>query len=286
MDLKNYPRRFYAIDQFRQTHCTELAGQSFRFLMDNGYDYDLCFTGETTLTWSIDGSEPKEATYECVKGDDDTYLVDFDIREDWETDHRSNDLFVIDLAQRLVTRVFCHIGYNKRLPYLVKSDYDFGAIVIDGMETPFRRHCFTSELIGTTVEWHWSYEMWTHHKYYDADFYTLTWPDDSKAVENIGDPFESLPSHHDKTKVIRIKDRMYLFCLTEELMERVLQGPVFRCNNMIFLQNYDRMYHAGRTFGSVCIKGKVVPCRTLFGAFGTPVQLSDEVLYEENAYTV
>ena len=73
----------------------------------------------------------------------------------------------------------------------------------------------------------------------------------------------------------------------EELMERVLQGPVFRCNNMIFLQNYDRMYHAGRTFGSIVGEGgKIVPCRTLFGSFGNPVELPEEVLYADNAYTV
>ena len=55
---------------------------------------------------------------------------------------------------------------------------------------------------------------------------------------------------------------------------------------MIFLQNYDRMYHAGRTFGSIAMGDKVVPCRTLFGCFGNPRQFPDSVLYAENAYTV
>ena len=105
-------------------------------------------------------------------------------------------------------------------------------------------------------------------------------------MQNLGGPFELLPSHDDVTKVIKIKNKMYLFCLTEELMERVLQGPVFRSNNMIFLQNYDRMVHAGRTFGTIMQDGKPVPCRTLFGSFGNPIKLPDEVLYAENAYTV
>ena len=286
MNLRDYPRPFYAINQFCQAHCSELKGQSFNFVMDGGYDYALNFTGEKTLTWSINGAEPKEAIFECVKGDENTYLVDFDVVELLDTPNRANELFVIDLEQRLVTRVYCYIGYNARLPYLVKSEYDFGAIVVEGKETPFKRHCYSSELIGTTVEWHWNYEMWTHHKYYDSDYYTLTWPDDSAAVQNLGGPFEMLPSHDDVTKVIKIKDKMYLFCLTEELMERVLQGPVFRCNNMIFLQNYDRMYHAGRTFGTIMANGKAVPCRTLFGCFGNPRKFPDSVLYAENAYTV
>ena len=100
MNLRDYKRPFYAINQFCQAHCEELKGQSFHLTMDGGYDYDLCFTGEKTLTWSIDGEEPKEAVYECVKGDDNTYLVDFDVVETLDTDHRSNDLFVLDLEQR------------------------------------------------------------------------------------------------------------------------------------------------------------------------------------------
>ncbi|MBQ8831147.1 MAG: MoaF N-terminal domain-containing protein [Oscillospiraceae bacterium] len=287
MNLRDYPRPFYAINQFCQAHCSELKGQSFFFYMDGGYDYKLNFTGDNTLTWAINDDEPTEAVFECVKGDENTYLVDFDIVETLGTAKRYNELFVIDLDQRLVTRVTCHTGYNARFPYLIKMEYDFGAIVMEGKETPFIRHCFSSELIGTTVEWHWNFEMWTHHKYYDSDFYTLTWPDDSKAVQNLGGPFEMLPSHDDVTKVIKIKDTMYLFCLTEEFMERVLQGPVFRCNNMIFLQNYDRMYHAGRTFGSgQTPEGEIFPIRTLFGSFGNPIKLPDSVLYAENAYTV
>ena len=85
---------------------------------------------------------------------------------------------------------------------------------------------------------------------------------------------------------VKIKENMYLFVLTEELMERTLQGGVFRSNNMAFLQNYDRMYHAGRTFGSINMEGEIKPCRTLFGAFGAPLVLRDELLYSENAYTV
>ena len=58
MNLRDYPRPFYAINQFCQAHCSELKGQSFKFVMDGGYDYALNFTGETTLTWSINGAEP------------------------------------------------------------------------------------------------------------------------------------------------------------------------------------------------------------------------------------
>ena len=49
MDLKHYPRRHYEIDQFTQPHCTELKGSKFYFVMDDGRDFELNFTGEDTL---------------------------------------------------------------------------------------------------------------------------------------------------------------------------------------------------------------------------------------------
>jgi hypothetical protein len=80
---------------------------------------------------------------------------------------------------------------------------------------------------------------------------------------------------------------MYLFSLTEELMERIVGDKCqFRSNNMNFLQNYDRMYHVGRTFGTIRRDGVLGPCRTLFGAFGNPVKLDDTFLNAENPYTV
>ncbi len=291
MNLKNYPRKDYAIGQFTQPHCTELEGQNFYFVMDGGYDFELHITGKDTLTWNKVGEEPKCAKYECLKGDDTTYLLDYDVVETLGTDTEYNHLFVIDTEQRLVTMAVCHSGYNPRLPYLVKSEYDFGAIKVDGMELPFKRHCFTSQMVGTRVEWHWNINMWTHHNYYSSAYYTLTWPDDSEAVQNIGGPFESLPSHDDVSQYIKIKDNLFLYCLTEELMERVLNcegrnGSPFRSNNMLFLQNYERMMHVGRTFGHITMDGKTMPCRTLFGSFGNPIKLKDSVLYAENAYTV
>ena len=288
MNLKDFPRRDYAIGQFTQPHNRELAGKKFHFVMDNGFDIDLDFQCGDRLTWSYGGSQPKEAKYECLKGDNTTYVVNYDVIETLDTPHRTNHLFVIDLEQRLVTRVFCSIGDNPRFAYLVKSDYDFGAIQMEGYELPFKRHCFTGDLMGTRVEWHWNTEMWTQHLYFSPAFYRLTWTDFSSAVEEIGDPFELLPSHDEVAQYIKIKDKMYLFCLTEELQERVLDGKgAFRSNNMIFLQNYDRMMHVGRTFGSVEREhGVVVPCRCLFGAFGNLLDLPDSELNADNAFTV
>jgi len=81
VNLKDYPRRKYKIDQFTQPHCTELKGRSFHFVMDDGHDFDLDFTGGETVLWNWTGREPKQATYQCLKGDDTTYLVDYELDE-------------------------------------------------------------------------------------------------------------------------------------------------------------------------------------------------------------
>ena len=287
MNLRDYPRPDYAINQFCQPHCCELKGQHFYFVMDGGYDYELDITGTDTCMWNKAGEAPKKATYECLKGDNTTYLLDYDVQETLGTNNRVNHLYVIDIEQLLVTRLVCTIGCNQRFPNLVRSEYDFGAIRVEGKALPFKRHCFTTDLLGTRVEWHWNTSMWTQHDYFSTAFYRITWPEESSAVEKIGDPFELLPASDEIAQYIKIKDNMYLFCLTEEIQERILKGSgVFCSNNMAFLQNYNRMYHVGRTFGTINSDGQLVPCRTLFGAFGNPVSLDPEFLKAENPYTV
>jgi hypothetical protein len=287
LNLKDYPRPDYSINQFCQPHCHELKGRRFRFVMDSGVDCELHITGKDTCEWNNVGDAPKTAVYECLKGDDTTYLLDYDVTETLGSNDRVNHLYIIDLEQRLVTRLVCSIGDNPKLKNLVRSVYDFGAIEADGKELPFRRHCFTSDLLGTRVEWHWNTSMWTQHQYFSTAFYRITWPDESSAVEKIGDPFEQLPSSDEVAQYIKIKDNMYLFVLTEELQERILKGNALFCsNNMAFLQNYDRMYHVGRTFGTISSGGRLSPCRTLFGAFGNPVTLAPEFLNSVNPFTV
>ncbi len=284
MNLKNYPRPFYAINQFCQPQCTELAGRSFYFEMDGGYDYELKVLTGDTCEWNIAGEEPKKAVYECLKGDDTTYMFDFDIVG---AEPRQNFFFCIDLEQSLVTLVRCYIGRNPKFPLLVASEYDFGAIRVEGQPLPKKRHCLTGEMMGTTVEWHWNITMFTQHNYYSPAYYRITWPQYSSAEGSISPNFEVLAASDEISQYVKIKDKMYLYCLTEEMMERELgDSSPFRSNNMIFLQNYDRMYHVGRTFGSIMMDGKVVPCRTMFGSFGNPVRLEYNWLTAENPFTV
>ncbi|HHU29235.1 MAG: MoaF N-terminal domain-containing protein [Bacillota bacterium] len=290
MDLKHYPRRHYEIDQFTQPHCTELKGSKFYFVMDDGRDFELNFTGEDTLEWNWAGEKPKKARYQCLKGDDTTYLVDYELEEFINTFNRVNHFFIIDLEQRLVTRAICTIGDNPKFPYLVRNEYTFGAIDMEGMELPFKRHSFTTDLLGTRVEWHWNTSMITRHMYYTSHFYRITFPGAETLINrDDSNMFMRLPSTDEVAQYIKIKDKMYLFSLTEELMERAFHkdNPPYRSNDMKFLQNYDRMYHVGRTFGNILDPktNKVVPCHILFGAFGNPVVLPESFENAPNPYT-
>ncbi|MBR6812008.1 MAG: MoaF N-terminal domain-containing protein [Oscillospiraceae bacterium] len=294
MNLRNYPRRVYAIDQFTQPDCLELEGEKFHFVLDNGYDYYLNFIADQMVEWNYEGEEPKKATYQCRKGDDTTYMVDFELAEFEGKHERENHLFIIDLEQRLVTMAICKVGENPKFPYLVSSKYIFGAIEEEGKNLPYKRHCFTSDLSGTRIQWHWNTAMQTQHCYYTSGYYRLTKPSATYGVDPRGNHVhQKLPSNDDIAQYIKIKDNMYLFSLVEELMERMLQdhNPPFRSNDMKFLQNYDRMYHVGRTFGNVKRggddegdPGTVVPCHIGFGAFGRPVDLDPVFLNTPNPH--
>ena len=79
--------------------------------------------------------------------------------------------------------------------------------------------------------------MWTQHNYYSPAYYRITWPQQSTAVSTIGKNFEVLPSSDEISQYVKIKENMYAYCLTEEMMERKLGAAAMaRSNNMVFIQ--------------------------------------------------
>jgi len=148
--LKDNPRGNYGIDQFRPPLCYELAGQQFTFVMDDGVDYDIHFLDKSTLTWNYAGQEPKQESYECLKGDDTTYLVYFEIEG---AEKRTGHTFVVDLENMLVTRLIAINGENPKDPYINNTYIEFGAILKDDGTVTFKRHSYTDEMIGTCMQW-------------------------------------------------------------------------------------------------------------------------------------
>ena len=285
MNLKDYPRQAYSINQFTQPQCYELEGENFVFIMDNGYDYQLRIIDKDTCEWNILGQPPKQERYKCLKGDDTTYIFTHDVES---AELSTGITYVIDLEQQLVTILTCHTGENPKYPLLVTSHYDFGGIRNEStLEVPFKRHSFTDDMLGTTVEWHWRSDMWTQHAYNSTTYYRINLPKESGAFKTLENTIRYTPSSDEPARYVKIKEKMYLFVLTEAHSEKMAGDKgKHRSNNMAFLQNYDRMFHVGRTFGNNMVDGEVVPTRIVFGAFGKPLVLPSEFLDAPNPYIV
>ena len=251
------PFRGRGISQFMPPFCYELAGESFSFVMDDGYDYLLRVIDDKTLEWQWAGDAPKQESYLCLKGDDTTYLLSFELAG---VSPRVNHTFVIDRENYLVTRLISRIGTNPKYPYLMKTEYEFGAIQREEEEIRiYPRHGFSDDVTGTAVQWSYDSETASQHAYYCSSSYRITYPRDpnySVVAKRMNDMFNNfvkrLPSTDEPCTYIKIKDGMYLFTLTEANGEKILGAEMggFRSNTMSYLHNFKTRRTYGRSFGT------------------------------------
>ena len=281
MNLVNYPHKTTSISQYEHAYCYELVGKCYTLIMDGGYDYELKFLSNEECGWNIVGGDGNISRYFCLKADDETFYVTVQIGD------LEQHVYVLDFAQRLVTRLVSKKGLNPKYPYIITNMFDFGAIETEGYPLPFKRHGFTSDLIGTTVRWRWSMELYTKHAYLDAYYYRITWDDEGAAADDFGATNEMLPSTDEHARYIKIKDNMYLFTLSEEHEERALGDlQQFRANIHCMLQNYDKMFEVGSAFGTVIHGGKLVTLSIGLTAYGKPVELPERFLNAPNPFVV
>jgi len=255
-----------SITQYRPPLCYELVGKSFTFLMDDGFDYGLSFADEKNVKWTWKDEKNQKAEYFCVKADETTYLVSYELQG---REKRENHTFVIDLENWLVTRILSVVGENPRFPYLIKPKYEFG--MIRRKDVPYSvypRHGFTSDTVGNVVQWNYG-AMETCHIYYCSDFYRITYPPENESTRILNEAVASLPSSDEPVAYIKIKDGIYLLSLTESNSEKLLGDRMpFRSNTMCMIQNYRRVYQVGRTFGTRVMGGKEQSLHLIFGATG------------------
>jgi hypothetical protein len=311
MDLREFSQFGAGAFQYVPPRSFELAGQTFELLMDDGYDLVLNFIDNKTVEWYYLDKEPKtplSAEYECRKGDDTTYLVT------WCPDftdilHRENQTFVIDLEQYLVTQLIATVGKNPRWPYLVDSEFVFGAIKQEGVEYKhFPRHGFSSDVAGNIVQWQYAPEMATVHVYYTRDWYRISYPrdniksQDAVAVnEQMNAMVSALPSSDEPAYYVKIKEGMYLISCTEQNMEKLAGAAMgFRSDTLCFLDNYNHCYDVGRGFGTMTAKTDPAdpnskttdsPIFVMIGAYGKIIDpATDEfwqkMLTDKNPYLI
>ncbi len=283
-----------SIGQYCPPRCFELAGKQFKFIMDTGEetgDITLDFLDETKVSFSVqNGKRAGEATYECRKGDDWTYLVSYCLQ-----DPRENHTFVIDKEQGLVTFLRCPLGENPYYPYLIESHWTFGYIFDEEKEhKDLRRHGFTDDVTGTGVKWTYGHELATVHVYYSSKWYRITYPKDKAKSEeqvamneNLNSAMTALPGPDEPAFYVKIKEGMYLVSVTEQNMEKILGAKMgFRSDTLCFLDNWNRMYSVGRGYGTSTMGDKEGEIFVMIGKYGSPEEVDDHFFTDPCPYLV
>jgi len=280
MNLVTCPRSTNFM-QYTQPKTYELVGKTFRLIMDSGYDLELNFLSEEICRWNTVGGQPQDSVYYCVKGDDTTYFFSVRVSDD------ENHMYVLETEQRLVTKQTLTKGLNPKMPYMMTSVFDFGAIEMEGYRLPFRRHFFSVESLGTTVQWRWGMDHYTKHAYLESDYYRITWDDAGTTADSFDEACEIQPATDEPARYVKIKDHMFLFSLIESNNERFLrENQQFRCNDMTLLQNFDRGFQTGFGFGTVRKGDEFVPLFVPLTAFAKPDDIPESFLTYKNPYTV
>ena len=282
MNLMQSPRPDYSISHFARPQSWELDGRDFDLVMDDGCDVRLRFAGRKVAFAREGRGEGGPYDYLCFKADDETFFVSFEVRRE------ESHIYVLDFAQRLVTRLICERGAHPKSPYILDRRYTFGALRLPGYRLPWRRHSFTSAHFGTAVQWRWSPKLTTKHAYLESDWYRITWDDTGEAADDFDLYMETLPSNDEKAQYVKIKENMILFSVTEEMQERFFgDSQHFRNNNLTLLQNYDRMFQVGRGYGEVVLPDGVLRHINIpLCAYGAPPALPEGFLEAANPYTV
>lgn len=266
------PKEYEGMSQYRPPLSFELVGKRFELVMDDGYEYGLEFCSKEILKYGVLGKEAAEYAYECLKADDDTYFVNFEVTG---ANPRAGLSFVLDMEQSLVTQNYCTVGQNPRYPKMPKPAITFGAIRKEDGSVPALRHGYTEDLVGRSIKWSYG-TMAVVHVYSSERYYRLTIP--KEAFERLKNEnperYEELRKRNGETlyeepgDYIKIKDGIYVFNANEEMACRTRgQG-----NNLFFLMNLNRMHDVGRSFGH---NGEGGPENYTYGAFGEYYDTSD-----------
>ena len=136
------------MEQYRDPFCFELAKQSLRLTMDDGGIFVASFIDGHSLFWACMGGTVTLAHYDCLKGAPEVYMVNF---EQTVQSRRENTTLILDLAERLVTRVRTVDDLEKGNPAAIHSEVTFGVIDRPGFAKPEKRHRFTTILMGKCV---------------------------------------------------------------------------------------------------------------------------------------
>ena len=258
----------------------ELTGKNFTLVFDDGYDRLLTFKDRKTLSFGVEGEE-KDYAYDCLKIADKCYFVNF---EDPTLRPRTGITLVLDLIQDLVTMALAHVGTNPKFPGLPTIEFEFGAILRADGTVSGTRHGYTTDLMGTSIDWNYGY-FDIAHVYATEHYYRIAFSPRGLARVYKGRPEYRKPqnmrytepgdAYEDYFTGIKIRDRIYLVSLLETVKAR----KIGHGNNLLVLINMDEMHDVGHSFGSNSEGGTG---NNTIGAFGVAYDAS-EVLAKKSS---
>ncbi len=275
--------QFIGLSQYKIAFNYELAGKHFHLIMDSGEEVSMYFMDGENVQIAEKGQPYVFETYECLKGDDATYLV--------HTQPESgkgliNKTYVLDTAQNLVTLVLMEEAFDPEHPRLIRTTPFFGAIKVPGRKLPTIRHHLSKRMVGKHIVWHYNDGMALQHIYYSPTVVRaspgpgLTQEDmlqnrfgedlasddpDRRARAEAGirefkERNEWYPFYEEECFHVWISDRLNLFCFVEENM--TMRSPGFKSGGggILLLQDIERCVDVGVSFSA----GEYYMC-TAFG---------------------
>ena len=264
-------RKFYGLSQYKGPFCYELAGKEFRLVMDKGTVFTLSFLDTSSLEWSVSGAPPRKDSYQCLKGDDTTYLVTVRLPED---NGRISYNWVLDTEQRLVTADIMERRYDQELERLVRNTPSFGAIDVPGLPLPKIRHHFSTRMAGSHIFWHYNPGHVLQHIYHSPKAIRASTGDGLTPAETQRNRMKYLlesPNPEDRAEAERsieayrqretyypifeepcfhvwIKENLNLFCFAEEIMCRRSPNHDQGGGGILLLQDIERLLEVGVCF--------------------------------------
>ena len=267
------------LEQYREPLCYELAGRAYQLVMDNGCRYALHFLSGEMLAWGEQGRAMRWDTYECLKLDDETYFVNWEV---YGTPLRHCLTVVLDLKAELVTAVHARIGEVKTAPWLVTHDILFGAIKMPGRPLNPMRHAFTPDLVGKNIFWRYSSNFGITHAFITEHYLRVPigqpapLPPDAtpEQIAARDAEYERRRNHLFEIPAfyVKIREDVYFFGFIEETECRT--DPTLCGNSLIMVMDTNRIHDVGRCFASD-YDNHYAPQNFVFSAFGAFHQTPD-----------
>ncbi len=229
----------------------DLVGDSFDLVMDDGNEYLLEIVSNEMLQWGLQGEIMEACRYLCIRANEWVWLVNFINSEE-------NCLSVVlDLKNSLTTLVVSETGAYPKRPKLLRHEYLFGAIRLDGKPLAARRHCFTDDLVGKKIAWDYSNVLTITHIYHTANSIRSSLknmrplPPDAtpEQIANCEDRARRWGAlfFEERARYIKIMDELYLVTFVEGNRNRL--NPNTGGGDLLLLVDTRRVRDAGRGFG-------------------------------------